>query len=157
MGADNIVNIICAFIGAIIGGTITFFTEWKFRKNDNKVRKNHASSLLYYDLKSIQTYLSEERGSVNIRYSSEWQDILAQCYFLKSEEVEYIYKIYDKVYNYNFHYEKKSESGMSFKKEDIAEYKILKEHIFDCSKKFINEDAYNMQYSKIMNKLKVKK
>lgn len=157
MSIDNIINLISALLGAIVGGAITFFSEWKVRKSDDKQSSDHASSLLYYDLISIQSYLKSERGSVNIRYSTEWQDLLAQCYFLESKDIEYIYNIYDMVYNYNFYYEKKSNSNISFRKEEIPEYELLKKLIFDCSRGYPNFDLLNIQYGEIMSKLKVKK
>lgn len=62
--------------------------------------------MLYYsiDLISIEKYIKSERGSVNIRFYSEWQHIVAKCTFLQPGQVELIYNIYDTVYNYNYHY-----------------------------------------------------
>lgn len=62
--------------------------------------------MLYYsiDLISIEKYIKSERGSVNIRFYSEWQHIVAKCTFLQPGQVELIYNIYGTVYNYNYHY-----------------------------------------------------
>jgi len=148
---EYVTSILCALLGAVVGGGITYFTEWRLRKNDDKQRKEHVSSLLYNDLKSIENYLKKERGPVNIRYSTEWQGMLAQCYFLESEDIEYIYKIYDKVYNYNFHY------SPTRLKEEIIEYENLRELFFDNSKGYIDDKLLNLKYSQILDKLKVKR
>ena len=122
-------NLISAVLGAIIGGIATFASEKHFRNSDNKEQEIHFASMLYYDLKSIEDYLINESSSVDIRYSTEWQKLVANCSFLKTEYIENIYKIYDYVYNFDFLYKKSKEQGTSNRKEDQPAYKGLKENL----------------------------
>lgn len=89
-------------IGVLIGGGITLAVEFSVKLYEKNQLKKHSASLLYYDLKSIEEYLNIENQNVDIRYSTEWQSMVANCTFLKNTEVEYIYKIYDQVYNQNW-------------------------------------------------------
>ena len=99
------------YVGAIIGGGFTLlgvlatilFTIRQQKESDIKKEK-HVASILYFDIKSIESYLKYERSSVNLRYSENWQSVVAECSFLSGKQVEYIYKIYDLVYNYNYFY-----------------------------------------------------
>lgn len=90
--------------------------------------------MLYYDLKSIEDYLANEKSSVDIRYTSEWQQVVANCSFLNSEHIKFIYKIYDQVYNFDFIYKKNKEQGISNKKEDQPAYKELKKNLMSDKK-----------------------
>lgn len=141
------------FIGIVIGGFITFFIQWIFRKMDKRDKEIHFSSLLENDLKSIEYYLEKERGSVNMRYFEKWQDTLAECSFLDNKSIEYVYNIYDLVYNYNYKYEQLEKRGKSIKKEDIKEYKSLQRKIFWGKDNSINFKEYNDKYKQVIEKL----
>ena len=52
-----------------------------------------AASLLYNDLVSIGNYLAKERSSVNLRYCSEWQKMVAVCSLLSENQRKDIYDI----------------------------------------------------------------
>lgn len=151
--SDNLINILSTLAGAIVGGIATYISENHFRKSNNKEQIAHYASILYYDLKSIEYYLKKEKSSVNIRYSIEWQQIVAQCTFLTSDSVEYIYSIYDYLYNYNYHFSNLMKSGNSFKKEDISEYNQLKMKFFDNSKGDVNLDKINADYANVLSEL----
>lgn len=143
-----------ALIGAIFTGICTFLIEKHNRKNEEKMEESHAASLLLYDLKSIEYYLTQERSSVNLRYTVNWQGIVASCSFLKDEQIQYIYKIYDETYNYNYYYSLKEQKGISFSKEDVPQYLKLKEILFDNSKGYIDEKNHSSMYEEIQNELK---
>lgn len=104
---------------------------------EEKSRVSFAAAILYNDLRSIEKYLKYEGGSVNLRYSENWQYIISHCSFLMADEVEFIYKIYDKAYNYNYHYKLKERMGI-VTKEDIDSYTKLKREMFDTSKGYID-------------------
>ena len=53
----------------------------------------------------------------------------AACTFLKTEDLEIIYEIYDLIYNYNYMY-KLIEKKESVTKENIEQYKELKKIFF---------------------------
>lgn len=149
-------SLLIAVVGTLIGGGITYLSQKYFREIDDKKREKHYASMIYYDLKSIETYLSKERSSVNIRYSIKWQYIVAQCLFLSDENIEYIYSIYDYVYNYNFHFNNKMKERTCFKKEDINEYNLLKKKFFDDKKGYADTNTENDTYKGILKKLKDK-
>jgi len=84
VGIDNTIedgNGMNGWTGAIIGvfftGVVTYIIEEIKRKRRRKEQEGHAASILFYDLKSIEYYLKEERDSVNLRYSDDWQGIVA--------------------------------------------------------------------------------
>ena len=108
---------------------------------------------MYYDLKSIEDYLKYERSSVNLRYSVDWQSIVANCPFLSDSQVAYIYKLYDEAYNYNYHYRLKEKSKQQITKETIGQYKKLKELMFDSSKGYVNEEEYGIEYESLLQLL----
>ena len=103
--------------------------------------------------KSIESYLKTERSSVNIRYFSEWQSIVAECTFLKPDDVEQLYKIYDLVYDYDYHYRLKEERG-AVTKDDISQYKELKKVMFCSSDNGLDLEKYNLKYKKLLETLK---
>ena len=78
----------------------------------------NAASILYYDLLSIEDYLVNEKDNVNLRYTDDWQDIVACCICLTHQQIEYIYKIYDKTYNYNYYYRKMEKNNGPVLKKD---------------------------------------
>ena len=112
-----------------------------------------AASVLYYDLKSIESYLKTEGSSVNIRYFSEWQSIVAECTFLEPDDVEHLYKIYDLVYDYDYHYRLKEEQG-AVKKDAILQYKELKKVMFYLSDDGMDFEKHNLKYKKLLETLK---
>ena len=108
-----------------------------------------AASILYNDLKSIERYLTQERGSVNLRYSDAWQQMVSNCSFLCNDEVEYVYSIYDEVYNYNYQYILKEQKGAVIK-EEISSYKNLQDKIFDTSKGYPDFQKSSETYKKLI-------
>ncbi len=143
-----------AIIGALATGVVTFLIERHNRKKEGRIQESHAASILSYDLKSIEDYMAHERSSVNLRYTVDWQDLVASCSFLKDQHIEYIYQIYDVVYNYNYYYKLKEQTGVSVNKETIPHYERLQEIIFDKSEGYINKEKYNSKYEEIQAELK---
>ena len=86
---------VSSLISAIIGGICTLLGGLLVYYRQSGAQTRQAASVLYYDLKSIESYLKTEGSSVNIRYFSEWQSIVAECTFLEPDDVEQLYKIYD--------------------------------------------------------------
>ena len=80
---------------------------WKEKRN----KESFAAAILFNDLKSIERYLLYERSSVNIRYSSDWQHMVADCSFLNDTDIEWVFELYDEVYNYNYHYKYREQFG----------------------------------------------
>ena len=145
--------IITTFVGAIIGIAATIFGGRIMYEREKRSRESFAATILYNDLRSIEKYLACERSSVNLRYSSDWQQIVANCSFLKEEEVEWIYSIYDEVYNYNYRYKLKEQMG-NFRKEDIDSYKTLQKNLFDTSKGYTDVKQYSETYDKLIKNLR---
>lgn len=148
------------YVGAIIGGGFTLlgvlvtilFTIQQQKDSDIKKEK-HAASILYYDLRSVEDYLKHERSAVNLRYSENWQNVVAECSFISCKQVEYIYKIYDLVYNYNYFYHAIEIKNKSVSKEEIPQYEKLKELLFDASDGYIDEMKYRAEYRDVLNML----
>lgn len=144
-----IISFICAIIGGVctlVGGVVVYIKE---KKN----QQSHASSILYYDLKSIENYLAHERSSVNLRYSEDWQSMIAGCSFLKDKHIEWLYNLYDEVYNYNYHYRLLEKDG-SVCKEKIGIYKLLNKMMFEDSKGYIDFNVYKTDYEELLRELK---
>ena len=78
---------------------------------------------------------------------------MANCSFLKEEEVEWIYTIYDEVYNYNYRYRLKEEQSVSFAKEDIHLYKELQQEMFDTSNGYPDLKKHSEKYEKMIKNL----
>ena len=144
--------IMTTIVGAIIGIFATIFGGWIVYAREKRSQESFAATILYNDLKSIEKYLACERSSVNLRYSSDWQHMVANCSFLKDEEVEWIYTIYDEVYNYNYRYRLKEQMG-NFRKEDIDPYKTLQKNLFDTSKGYPDLNKYSEIYDKLIKNL----
>ena len=140
---DAMTEIIGVFLASILAHVLWIVQEGR----KNKESESHAASILYYDLKSIEGYLVGERSSVNLRYSSEWQQMVAGCSFLKDEQVKELYNIYDEVYNYNYFYKLKEDKKEAVIKEDIPQYKALKNV-------FLNESEDNTKYAEILKELR---
>lgn len=107
MGVSS--EFIIAVFGAIFGGLGTYFSENHVRKKDSKSKTQHSSSILFFDLKSIEAYFVDADYSVNIRYTENWQSLLSDCEFLNSQDIKFLYKIYDGIYNFNFYFTSTSE------------------------------------------------
>lgn len=149
----EIVGALIGFIGTLCGTYLAYRLGMKQQNDNDKKNEAHAASILYYDLKSIEDYLKNERSSVNLRYSADWQNIVANCPFLSHQQVAYIYKLYDKTYNYNFFYRLKEKSRQSFSKEDIPQYKEIKKMMFDSSEGYTNEKKYGLEYEGLLKEL----
>lgn len=143
-------NLMSAALGAVIGGIVTFMSEMHFRKSDDKEQVKHYASILYYDLKSIEYYVLHEASSVDIRYCDDWQSLVINCSFLSSEDVRYIYSVYDLIYNFDFLFQRYKDSGMSNRKEDQPAYKELQK----CFQK--DNSSYNEIMKKLEKKIKLK-
>lgn len=148
MRSSMVDGLVGAIIGALIGGFITWFsTERAIKKQKQELQRN-AASVLYYDLKSIETYFVE-KISVNLRYSDKWQDMVANCTFLKDDEIKFVYQIYDEVYNYNHIYE----NNKSKKSEVKYQGNKLKEKLVNNQGVSKDEKNYTNEYSSLLNKL----
>ena len=134
---------IMPLLGVVCGAWLTSHYEIK-------QQKRLAASQLYYDLKSIEDYLKEETGTVNLRYSNEWQVIVAQCAFLEPEQVKKIYDIYDKAYNYNYYYKSKEKREKEIEKDSISYYGALKKTMFKEKGNCIDENRYNSEYEELL-------
>ena len=140
---------VSSLISAIIGGICTLLGGLLVYYRQSGAQTRQAASVLYYDLKSIESYLKTEGSSVNIRYFSEWQSIVAECTFLEPDDVEQLYKIYDLVYDYDYHYRLKEEQG-AVAKDTISQYKELKRIMF-CS----SDDGLDLEkYKHLLETLK---
>lgn len=139
-------------VGVIVGFLLTYLSVEYQSKKDVIKSESHAASLIYYDLKSLEDYLVNERSSVNLRYNNEWQTMIANCSFLKDSSIKLIYKIYDKAYNYNDFYAKKRTQSESFVKADIPQYDELREIIFVNINGYIDE-KYSPEYDGMLNEL----
>lgn len=140
---SNLVGAFCALLGGV--GVYMF---------EKKNRESHAASVLYYDLKSIEYYLFQEKNPANIRYSSDWQNIVANCSFLKSDDIQRLYKIYDVVYNYNYNYMLKEKGGTPFVKYDLEQHIELQGLLLDIQKSNCDIDDYNQEYENLLKHLK---
>lgn len=98
-------------------------------------------------------HLKTEGSSVNIRYFSEWQSIVAECTFLKPDDVDQLYKIYDLVYDYDYHYRLKEEQG-AVAKDTISQYRELKRIMFYSSDDGLDLEKYNLKYKHLLETLK---
>lgn len=142
-----------SLISATIGGACTLLGGWLVYHSQSGAQTKQAASVLYYDLKSIESYLKTEGSSVNIRYFSEWQSIVAECTFLEPDDVEQLYKIYDLVYDYDYHYRLKEEQG-AVKKDAISQYIELKKVMFYLSDDGMDFEKHNLKYKKLLETLK---
>lgn len=141
------------FIGTLCGTFLAFLLGMKQQNDNDRKSETHAASILYYDLKSIEEYLKFERSSVNLRYSVDWQGVVANCPFLSHQQVAYVYKLYDKTYNYNYFYHLEEKSGQLVIKEEIPQYKELKKLMFDETEGYVNEKKYSLEYEKLLKEL----
>lgn len=145
-------SIFTTLLGAVIGLFGTILGGWLANKYANRQRTKFAASVLYNDLKSIERYLTRERSSVNLRYSDNWQNLVSDCAFLKSEDLKLLYMIYDEVYNYNYLYKCKEKVG-SVRKEDIHSYAKLKQIMLGIPKGDLDAEKYSVKYEKLIQLL----
>lgn len=142
-----------AIISGLFGVTSTLLGGWMVYLQEKKSKESFASAILYNDLLSIERYLKYGSGSVNLRYSENWQHMVSYCTFLTVYEVEFIYGIYDEVYDYNYDYKSKENNG-KFRKEDIKSYGILRNEMFSFSKGDIETDKNSVRYQRLKENLK---
>jgi len=96
-------------IGVLVGGLLTFASQRHSIKLENKKEQLHNTALLLYDLKSIEKYFKnywKKQKDIyfpqtSIRYSCDWQQMVAKCTFLNFSQVQFIYLVYDYVYGFN--------------------------------------------------------
>lgn len=148
-------DILLAIIGGIIGVVGTLLGAWISYWSEMRKQKRIAATVLYNDLRSIEKYLKYESSQVNLRYSDNWQNMVAYCSFLTDDEVNIIYDIYDEVYNYNYQYKLKEQKG-DVKKDDIISYKKMQIMMFDTSKGYTGVKKNSKRYEKLINDLKRK-
>lgn len=148
----NMEIVFAIIIGVVLGGGISYFSWERTRKKVNRNVQGHAASMLYYDLKSIEQYLKEERRLVNIRYSKGWQNMVMKCSFLDDNSVAYLYRVYQEVYNYNTSFKQRLKSKDKFKKEKLNSYEKIRELLWNS---LITDESYiyNDTYIKILNEL----
>ena len=138
---------------AIFGGVCTLLGGLLVYYRQSGAQTRQAASVLYYDLKSIEKYLRTEKSPVNIRYFSEWQSIAAECTFFEPCDVEQLYRIYDLVYDYDYHYKLKEVHG-TVTKNEISQYEELKRVMFYSSNNGFDLERYNPEYEKLLEILK---
>ena len=97
------------FFLVILGAIIALLADFILRYLDSRSKQKHNASILLYDLKSIESYftnpkLKNEIHITNLRYTENWQTIIAECSFLSSEHIMLLYSVYDNVYDYNYLY-----------------------------------------------------
>lgn len=142
------------FVGSFLAITGALWTQRRIDENKEKQEEQNNSLIIFYDLKSIEYYLKYELEPVNIRYLSEWQKVLSKCTLKKKDDIEYIYNIYDNVYNYNYKFNRIEKlTPYKLNKDDIDEYKKLKEFLYDSSKGCINTEELNSDYKALLGKL----
>lgn len=146
-------TLVGAIIGAVFGGIGTYIVESKKMKKEKLCIESHAASLLYYDLKSIEQYIKDEKQFVNLRYSDEWQRVVSNCSFLDDGWIMYLYRIYDEVYNYNDSFAQMSKFKETFIKEKLSSYVRLKSLLFDVQQCNEGKFIYNENYKKVMEEL----
>ncbi len=137
-------------IAVVIGAILAYWFGLRQEKKKVEIEKSHAASILYYDLKSIEFYLTKERSLVNIRYTADWQSIVAKCFFLSRQQISCIYEIYDKTYNYNCIYSHKEKQGKKVIKEKMPQFNELKKVLFDTSKGYIDVNTYSLIYKEML-------
>lgn len=142
-------NLISALLGgllSIIGGVIAFLFE-------NRKKTKHCANILYYDLQSIEVYLTGGPYNVNLRYFESWQNTLCECSFLSKELVGLVYTIYDNAYNYNFLYNNlKYASDPSNEAIEVSLNK-LRNIVFEPFSSEKEKRKYQKQYNELLKAL----
>ena len=96
-------------LGVLIGGLLTFAIQRYSIKLDYKKEQVHNTALLLNDLKSIVKYFEDywkKQDTIyfpetSIRYFRDWQQMVAKCVFLNFSQIQFIYIVYDCIYDYN--------------------------------------------------------
>lgn len=148
-------TLIGALIGAALGGLCTYIIEERKRTKENKRKENHAAAMLFYDLKSIERYITTEQKDVNLRYSIDWQNMVTECPFLDDDKIELLYQIYDEIYNFNYSYLKREEKGKKVFREKIPQYKSLYRKMFDTATATGSEMKYIEKYNELLKQLRI--
>lgn len=104
----------------------------------------------------MENYLKEEKGDVNLLYTDDWKDLLAECTLLKSDDIAYLYDLYNTIYNYNDTYKQRMKNVGSIQKKDISYYDELRRKVFLGDEKFIDINRYNAKYENVLRKLEKK-
>lgn len=133
---------VIGILGTLIGGRVTFLRE-------KRKQERFAATVLYNDLQSIEIYLKNERDPINLRYSENWQNMVSYCSFLTTNEINFIYDIYDEVYNYNYLYKLNEQMG-EVKKDDIVSYKNLQRKMFDTSEGYTGVKRNSKKYQELI-------
>lgn len=152
----SIKDVVTTLIGVVVGAVLTYLLGTYQQSKQDKKRLAHAASILYYDLLSIEDYLINEKDNVNLRYTDDWQDIVACCICLTHQQIEYIYKIYDKTYNYNYYYRKMEKNNGIVSKKDNPYYNEIKNLLFDKPKSSTQLFPHTEKYQEILNILENK-
>jgi len=91
----------------LFGTLIAFCANFILHYMNSRQRQKHSASILLHDLLSIEYYLHRDENDLlgdrvaNLRYTENWQRLVAECSFLKERQVQVLYKVYDNVYEYN--------------------------------------------------------
>ena len=134
-------SIISAFVAGFLGVVSALLGAWFVGWREKKRKERFSASLLHNELKSIERYLIyDEKSLANIRYSDNWQNIIADCSFLNDNDISFLYLIYDEIYYYNYLFRLKEE-GKGVEHERGELFKKLRERIFNIS---INERYYKL-------------
>ncbi len=143
-------------LGIIIGVGIAGGLEFVRDNIRRRLELKRYVALVYYDLKNVENYLKEEKDNVNLLYTDDWKEMLAECTLLKSDDIAYLYDLYNMVYNYNVVYKQKIENAGSVQKKDISYYDELKIKVFLGDEKYIDTSRYNVKYENVIKKLEKK-
>lgn len=130
-----------SYVGGILGGLGTlisvvytvsssFDLQNKGKDDEEKREEQFAAAILYNDLRSIERYVRDATNHINIRFSNDWQSMIAKCLFLEDYQIEWLYELYDEIYNYNYSYALKEQDSTRFDKEDISQYSEIKQKLF---------------------------
>lgn len=138
---------ISALLGAIVGGLMTFLVELYVRKNDAVSKLSNHAAMLYYDLKSIQNYINKDRACVDLRFSENWQEFVVNCTFLNSAQIELLYEVYDKIYNFDYTFNRAKNVGSDADKDNHINSSGLKEYLTPDGK-------FYGDFERTMNQLK---
>ena len=151
----ELINAVICLVGAIIGGEISAkATQRVFQTEENK-KEQFAATILLYDLRSIERCLKKGDSSViiRIRYSKDWQSLVADCSFLTGKDVEWIYKFYDEIFDYNYRFSIKSQQDIELDKKRKAYIELVK-MMLDFSG--TESPQYIAEYQSVINNLQEK-
>lgn len=137
-------------LGTLISVVFTVSSSFNLQKETERENKKNekmlSAAILYHDIKSIERYIKEDYSHINIRYSSDWQSMIAKCFFLNDKQVEWLYMFYNEVYNFNYQFSLKEKEDINFDNDDIVSYGTLSKIIFIDG----NRLTYTTDYSNLM-------